>query len=73
MDRNPGPSCQQSGQVVLWLWSQKSKDIFKNIYWFIWLHQVLDAAWVIFSGGMWDIVPQPGIEPGTSCIGSMES
>ena len=44
-------------------------------YLFIWLHQVLAAAWGIFSWGMqtlscglWDLVPWPGIEPGTPAL-----
>ena len=30
----------------------------------MWLHRVLVAACGIFSYGMWDLVPQPRIEPG---------
>ena len=36
----------------------------KKIYLFIWLHRVLVAACGIFSWGMRDPVPWPGIEPG---------
>ena len=35
----------------------------KNIYLFIWLHQILFAACRILSCGMWDILPWSGIEP----------
>ena len=49
----------------------------KNIYlFFIWLHQVLVtacgifvAACGIFSCGMQDLVPRPGIEPGSPALG----
>ena len=46
-------------------------------YWFIWTYQVLFAACGIFSCGMWtlgcsmwDLVPQPGIEPGSPALGA---
>ena len=35
----------------------------KNIYLFIWQHQVLVAAHGVFSCGTWDLVPWPGIDP----------
>ena len=37
---------------------------------FIWLHQVLVVALRIFSGGMWDIVSWPGIEPRSPTLGA---
>ena len=54
-----------------------------NIYLFIWLHQVLIVAHRIFivagrifnfnrptlSCGIWDLVPWPGIEPGSPALG----
>ena len=42
-----------------------SLHIFLSIYVYlvIWLRQVLDVACRIFSCGMWDLVPQPEIEP----------
>ena len=50
-------------------------DSFEN-YLFIWLHLVLVATWSIFScsvwilsHGMWDLVPWPGIEPGSPALG----
>ena len=36
-----------------------------KILFFLWLHQVLVAVHGVFSCGIWDSVPQPGIEPGT--------
>ena len=45
-----------------------------NMYVFIWLHWVLAVAHGIFSGGLReDLVPWPGIEPWTPCIGNTES
>ena len=54
--------------------------LFFNIYhfnFFTWLHQVLVVAYRIFSCdmqtlrcGMWDLVPWPGIEPGTPALGA---
>ena len=53
-------------------------DVFFNIYFylFIWLCQVLVAAFGIFSCSiqtlscsMWDLVPWPGIEPGPRALG----
>ena len=35
---------------------------------FIWLHRVLVAAFRMFSCGMWDLVPWPGIEPGPPAL-----
>ena len=32
----------------------------------------LVAVCDIFTCGIWDLVPQPGIEPRTPCIGSVE-
>ena len=57
---------------------------FFNIYLFIWLHRVLVAArgvlvaargilvaaCGIFSCGMWDLVPWPGIKPGPPELGA---
>jgi len=47
------------------------------VYLFMWLHQVLVVACGIFtcsvqtlSCGMWDLVPQPGIEPGPPPFGA---
>ena len=37
---------------------------------FIWLGLVSVAALGIFSYGMWDLVPWPGIEPGTPALGA---
>ena len=36
----------------------------KNIYLFIWLCRVLAVPRMIFSGGMWDLVPRPGLKLG---------
>ena len=55
-----------SGKICLWqCWKL-----------FIWLHLVLVATWSIFScgiwilsHGMWDLVPWPGIEPGSPALG----
>ena len=41
----------------------------KKNYLFIWLHWVLLVAHGIFSRGMWDLVPWPGIEPRPSALG----
>ena len=38
------------------------------IYLFTWLHRVLVAACGIFSCGMWDLVPRPGIKPGSPAL-----
>ena len=43
---------------------------FLNIYLFIWLHQVLIVAHGIFSCGMWDLVPWPGIELRSPALGA---
>ena len=40
-----------------------SKKLFKYIYLFIWLYQVLVAARKIFSCSMWDLISWPGINP----------
>ena len=42
--------------------------IFFYIYLFTWLHWVLVAACRIFSCGMWDLVPWPGIKPGSPAL-----
>ena len=39
-------------------------------YLFIWLCWVLVASRRIFSCGMWDLVPRPGIEPGLPALGA---
>ena len=39
-------------------------------YLFIWLCHVLVAAHGIFSCGMWDLVPWPGIEPWAPALGA---
>ena len=65
--------------VMAHLKKKKTSDGSKYIYifhfLFIWLHQVLAAAWGIFSWGMqtlscdlWDLVPWPGIEPWTPAL-----
>ena len=41
-----------------------------NIYLFIWLHWVLIVAHGIFSCGMWDLVPWPGIELRSPALGT---
>ena len=45
---------------------------FLNIYFylFIWLHWILVAAGRIFSCGMWNLVPQPGIKPRPPALGA---
>ena len=48
----------------------KSFFFFLNIYLFIWLLLVLVVACGIFSCGMWDLVPWPGIEPGPPALGA---
>ena len=35
-----------------------------------WLHRVLVVARRIFSCGMWDLVPRPGIEPAAPALGA---
>ena len=40
-----------------------SKKLFKCIYLFIWLYQVLVEARKIFSCSMWDLISWPGINP----------
>ena len=42
-------------------------QIFKKKYFFVWLRQVLAAALRIFSCGMWDPPPRPGLEPRQFC------
>ena len=41
--------------------------LFKKYLLFIWLHWVLVVACRFFSCGMWDLVPQPGIEHQLPC------
>ena len=43
---------------------------FLNIYLFIWLCQVLGEACRIFSYGIWDLVPRPGVEPRPHVLGA---
>ena len=43
--------------------------LFKK-YIFLWLFQVLAEALVTFSCGMWDLVPQPRIEPEPPALGA---
>ena len=43
---------------------------FFNVYLFIWLCQVLDAACGIFSCSTWDLVPWPGIKPWPPALGA---
>ena len=50
---------------------------FFNIYLFVWIHQILVATSKIFTCGMqtlsysmWDLVPWPGIEPGSPALGA---
>ena len=38
-------------------------------YLFIWPREILAAACTIFSCGVWDLVPRPGIEPGYPAFG----
>lgn len=40
----------------------------KNTDLFTWLHQVLVVVCGIFSGGMFDLVPQPRVEPGPRAL-----
>ena len=42
--------------------------LFLNICLFIWLCQILVVAHGIFSCGMWDLIPWPGIEPGSHAL-----
>ena len=42
-------------------------------YLFIWLCWIFVAAHRIFSCDMWDLVPQPGIEPAPHALGAWES
>ena len=42
-------------------------------YSFNWLHWVLVVACMVFSCGMWNLVPSSGIEPRAPCVGSSES
>ena len=42
---------------------------FLNIYLFICTRSLL-AAYKLFSCGMWDLVPRPGIEPGSPALGA---
>ena len=53
------------------LWSfVYSIYLFFLIYLFIWLHWVLVAACRIFSCGMWDLAPWPGIKPRPLALGA---
>ena len=45
-------------------------NIYLFIYLHIWLYQVLVVARGIFSGGMWNLVPWPGIEPRPPALGA---
>ena len=63
--------CQQEGCYNRRLRDQ-TLDSFLFFFFltFIWLHQVLVVALRIFSGGMWDIVSWPGIEPRSPTLGA---
>ena len=39
-------------------------------FFFFWLPQVLVVGGRIFNCGLWDLVPQPGIEPGPPALGA---
>ena len=56
--------------TVFSYWSLFFLKTFFNFFKFIWLSQILVAAVGIFSYGMWDLVPQPGIEPGPPALGT---
>ena len=56
--------------TVFSYWSLFFLKKFFNLFKFIWLSQILVAAVGIFSFGMWDLVPQPGIEPGPPALGT---
>ena len=44
----------------------QQSDIFAlYIYLFIWLRQVLVVSHMIFTYGMWDLLPWPGIKSST--------
>ena len=45
-------------------------DIIFFFFSFIWLCRILNCACRIFSCGMWDAVPQPGIKPGPPALGA---
>lgn len=56
--------------MLLWFQSTNPQTFF---YFFLfWLCQVSAVACWVFSCGMWDPVPQPGIEPGPPCTGPPE-
>ena len=44
-------------------------SLFKNFYLFIWLCWVLVVACGIFSWGMWNLIPWPGIKSGPPALG----
>ena len=52
--------------------SGKISSDFFNIYFylFIWLCQVLVAAYGIFSCSMWNLVPRPGVKPRPPAMGT---
>ena len=50
------------------LWWLKTIPFKKNIYLCIWLCWVLVVAHGIFSCGIWDLVPWPGIKPSSPVL-----
>ena len=58
------------GRQILNHWTTRGSLVFFfSQYLFIWLCWVLVVAHRSFSCGMWDLVPGPGVEPGSLSLG----
>ena len=53
-----------------WILNHRTTREVQIFIWFIWLCQVLVAAQRIFSCGMWDLAPWPGIELEAPALGA---
>ena len=63
-------STEKTEQMLLRFHSTNPQTFF--YFSLFWLCRVSAGARWMFSCGMWDPVPQPGIEPGPPCIGPPE-
>ena len=57
------------GSFLFWLIFWWASSFIFNIYLFIWLYQVLDAAWELLVVACGNLVPWPGIEPRPPVLG----
>lgn len=70
LDDIPSHSTKKREQMLLWFQSTNPQTFFN--FFLFWLCRVSAVACWLFSCGMWDPVPQPGIEPGPPCTGPIE-